>query len=371
MLVQPLFSRRFEDILGKALSLRSLSGPEVVLLLGLKEKAEISMLFETARALRERFFGPKIFAYGFVYFSTYCRNNCRFCSSRISNKQKTRYRKSESEITRAAISLARSGVHLIDLTMGEDPRFYGRNEEFAGLAELAGILKRETGLPLMISPGAVSEKTLRLFAGAGVDWYACYQETHSRRLFEELRPEQSYDERMLKKSLAKSLGLLIEEGIMAGVGETNADIADSVSAMREMGAHQTRVMSFIPQAGTPMADRHSPRRLRELLIIAVLRLAFPDRLIPASLDIDGRAYLKERLAAGANVVTSLIPPSMGLSGVSQASLDIDEGNRTIQGIVPVLNEIGLELAAPEDYQDWVGVERKKLQRQTLNCEAEI
>ena len=366
-----MFSLKLEDVLGKALSLRSLTGPEIVFLLGLKEEDEICLLFQTAQVLRERFFGPKVFAYGFVYFSTYCRNNCRFCSSRISNRQKLRYRKTESEIREAASSLAKSGVHLIDLTMGEDPRYYGRREEFAGLAELAAVVKRETGLPLMISPGAVSEKTLRDFAEAGVDWYACYQETHNRRLFDELRPGQSYDGRMLKKYRARDMGMLIEEGIMAGVGETNLDIANSVSAMRGMGAQQTRVMSFIPQDGTPMVDRHSPLRLRELLIIAVLRLAFPDRLIPASLDIDGLANLKERLEAGANVVTSLIPPSMGLSGVSQASLDINEGNRTIQGIFPVLDEIGLELADAADYGNWVGEERKKLRRQNLNCEAEV
>lgn len=368
---QLLSSLKFEDILGKALRLKPLTGEEIVFLLALNDTEEISLLFQAARKLRERFFADRIFAYGFVYFSTYCRNNCRFCSSRISNRDKTRYRKTRAEIREAAFQLAESGVHLIDLTMGEDPLYFSNDKKFESLIELSGLVKEETGLPVMISPGVISEKTLGGFAEAGTDWYACYQETHNRRLFNDLRPGQIYDVRMASKYLARNRGLLIEEGIMTGVGETLEDIGDSISAMRRMGAHQTRVMSFNPQAGTPMAGWRSPLRLRELLIIAVLRLVFPDRLIPASLDIDGREYLKERLEAGANVITSLIPPAMGLSGVSQATLDIDEGNRTLGGILPLLNAAGLELAAAEDYKRWVIEEKKKLQHQNPFCEASL
>jgi len=370
-MVQFSSSSRFESILEKALLLRPLTREEIVFLLALDDADRISRLFETARKLRARFFADKIFVYGFVYFSTYCRNNCRFCSSRVSNRGKARYRKTREEIQEAAAQLAESGVHLIDLTMGEDPFYFSRSEGFESLIDLAGHIKEETGLPVMISPGVVPENTLRGFARAGVDWYACYQETHNGRLFEEMRPDQSYEARMGRKYLARRLGLLVEEGIMTGVGETLEDIADSMAAMRRLGAHQTRVMSFTPQDGTPLAGRPSPLRLRELLIIAVLRLVFPDRLIPASLDIDGRGYLKERLDAGANVVTSLIPPSLGFTGVSQATLDIDEGNRTLGGIQPYLNAAGLELAGADEYKNWVEEEKKKLRLQDLSGEARL
>ena len=36
-------------------------------------------LFEEARKVREKQFGNRIFLYGFVYFTTWCRNNCAFC----------------------------------------------------------------------------------------------------------------------------------------------------------------------------------------------------------------------------------------------------------------------------------------------------
>lgn len=152
----------------------------------------------------------------------------------------------------------------------------------------------------------------------------------------------------------------MEEGILTGVGDSWVDIATSMHMMRDIGAHQVRVMGFVPQKGTPMDNWSSPPRIRELKIIAVLRILFPDRLIPASLDIDGICGLKDRLQAGANVVTSLTPPHMGLAGVSHNSLDIDEGYRTVKGVLPLIEEIGLTAASKEDYLCWIGNEKEKL-----------
>ncbi|MFC2164418.1 methylornithine synthase PylB [Acidobacteriota bacterium] len=342
-----------ESILEKAVCGRIPTEEEICHLLGLKEEEEISRVFQTARRLREKNFGRKVFLYGFLYFSTFCRNDCRFCASRISNALARRYRKTESEIVEAACLLAESGVHLIDLTMGEDPLFHRNAAGFASLAELIRKIKEKTGLPLMVSPGAVPQDALKEFVHAGADWFACYQETHNRWLFDHLRPTQDYDRRISLKISAKSMGMLIEEGIMTGVGESIADIAHSMQAMQKMAVHQARAMSFVPQAGTPMSRRLSPPRLKELLTIAILRLLFPDKLIPASLDVDGLDHVQERLDAGANVITSLIPPHLGLSGVSQPVLGIDDGYRTVRGVTSLLKRAELSAASPEEYQQWI------------------
>jgi methylornithine synthase len=121
--------------------------------------------------------------------------------------------------------------------------------------------------------------------------------------------------------------------------------------------------------GTPMYQRKSPSRLRELLTIAVLRLLYPDRLIPASLDVDGIDLLQERLEAGANVITSLIPPRLGLSGVSQPSLGIEEGSRTVYNVASLLDQIGLEVATNQDYFQWICREKVSFSCGTLNYEA--
>jgi len=93
-----------------------------------------------------------------------------------------------------------------------------------------------------------------------------------------------------------------------------------------------------------------------------MRLAFPDRLIPASLDVDGLAGLNNRLDAGANVITSLVPPGQGLAGVAQSSLDIEEGNRTADSVAAILGEKNLQTATVREYESWIQSRRNSLNK---------
>ncbi|EHQ91177.1 methylornithine synthase PylB [Desulfosporosinus youngiae] len=353
MAINPAASK-LDRILEKSSKEIPLEKEELLFLLRLSDERDLSKVFETARLLRTRYFQNRVFIYGFVYFSTYCRNECAFCLYRKSNSSLGRYRKTELEIMETALSLVELGVHLLDLTMGEDP-FYFNNRElgFEPLIRTVKHIKKRTGIPIMISAGVLPEQVLMDFKESGVDWYATYQETHNQDLYRKLRLGQSYDERMERKKSARSLGFLLEEGLLTGVGDKDEDLVDSLEEMKKLGADQLRVMSFVPQQNTPMEDVPSVPRLKELLIIAVMRLVFPDRLIPASLDVDGLSGLADRLNAGANVVTSVIPPHAGLAGVSNSSLDIEDGNRTISKIIPVLKDCGLVSASREDYAEWI------------------
>ena len=140
---------KLEAILSKALQEEKLSTKDIIYLLRLNDADEINRLFATAKSLRYKHFGTKIFLYGFIYASTYCRNDCRFCFFRKSNSESQRYRKPTSEIVTAAAKSAESGVHLIDLTMGEDPALY--DDDGAGfdrLVDLVVSVRQATGLPI-------------------------------------------------------------------------------------------------------------------------------------------------------------------------------------------------------------------------------
>lgn len=343
------------DRAGKGLAL---SDQDCLSLLDLRDEREVEDLFKTARYLRNRHFGNRVFLYGFVYTSTFCRNDCRFCFYRRSNKGSLRYRKTPDEIVEASSKLADSGVHLIDLTLGEDPRYFiGTQSGFDELVALVGKVKSATDLPIMVSPGVVPDDALTELASAGADWYACYQETHNQVLFRDLRVGQNFAERLKKKRLAHKLGMLIEEGILCGIGESDQDVTDSIRAVRSLDADQARVMNFVPQKGTPLEDRVLADPLRERIITAVMRLTFPDRLIPASLDVGGLDGLLPWLDAGANVVTSLVPPGQGLAGVAQNSLDIEDARRTVESVVSVLQSRGLQAASLDDYVAWMNARK--------------
>ncbi|ATW24709.1 methylornithine synthase PylB [Candidatus Formimonas warabiya] len=350
------------QILDRAYHEITLSKKEILYLLGLNRQEEISQIFSTARRLRCKHFENKIFLYGFVYFSTHCRNDCSFCLYRKSNQSLSRYRKNEAEIVETASSLAESGVHLLDLTMGEDPEFILGDARLDKLCGIIEKVKKSTDLPLMISPGVVPQRIMKEFKRLGVNWYALYQETHTPELYAKLRLYQDYEERFAAKEAAHRIGMLIEEGILTGIGDTDLDVANSLLNMENLGAEQVRVMTFVPQKQTPMGEWTPPSRMRELIIIAVMRLMFPDRLIPASLDVDGINGLKQRLDAGANVVTSIIPPQAGLAGVSNSDLDIEDGNRTVKRVTETLEELGLAPASAMEYINWVNKRQRMVKR---------
>ncbi|MCP4628147.1 MAG: methylornithine synthase PylB [bacterium] len=349
---------RFSDILLRATQGVSPSREETIQLLSLEDPASIQLVMSTAQKVRSQYFGNRLFMYGFIYLSTYCRNHCTFCFYRKTNKQSPRYRKNLAEVAQIARGLADSGVHLIDLTLGEDPLIHDTGD-FHILFQMIERVKKETGLPVMISPGVVPDEILQHFAAIKTDWYALYQETHNPVLFKKLRIGQSFEKRNKKRTAARRAGMLVEDGILLGAGETISDRADSIMAMNQNKVDQARAMSLVPQPETPVADMPCPSRMIECLFIAVMRLTMPDRLIPASLDVDGIKGLKMRLEAGANVITSIIPPNNRLAGVSQSSLDIEQGLRTVSEVKKVLTAMGLKIAGGEDYESWMA-ERKEI-----------
>jgi methylornithine synthase len=350
---------QLDAILEKAAENAGISRAAMLRLLESPSPSLLKKLFAAARRQRERHFGNRVFLYGFLYISTHCRNRCRFCFYRSANTRAIRYRKTPAEIIESARQLAQSGVHLIDLTAGEDPNYYADDGNgFAAVTDIVQSIRADTGLPVMVSVGVVPDTVLDRLAAAGADWYACYQETHNRRLFDQLRVGQRFEARCRSKVAAKAKGMLVEEGLLCGAGETSRDLVDSFDAMSRLGADQVRVMTFVPQAGTPMNDQPPSSSLRERTAIALMRLAFPGLLIPASLDVDGLAGLRRRLEAGANVVTSLVPPGQGLAGVAQSALDIEDGRRSVEGIAWTLRMCELQPATAEQYRNWIA-ERKR------------
>lgn len=323
---------------------------EIIRILEAENCEAYEPVFESARKIRSEIQGNKIFAYGFVYFSTFCRNDCSFCYFRKSNRV-GRYRKNKDDVLVLAKALIDSGVNLIDLTTGEDPLYH--QEQFEEFCNIIRYIKNDLDTPVMVSPGVVPDEIISKMKAAGADWYALYQETHNRELFESLRLNQSYEQRMHAKIFARDHGMLIEEGLLTGVGETAEDIADSIFTMGEIGARQVRVMSFVPQKGSPMENNRTPDRITELKIIAIMRNMFLDALIPASLDVDGISGLKDRIDAGANLITSIIPPKSGLMGVAHSRMDVDNGGRTIAEAAAILSDMNLEIATKEEYREYM------------------
>jgi methylornithine synthase len=345
------------DTIAKAEREAKLSVDEIFELMSITDKDDLGDLYAAARRVRDKEFGKKIFTYGFVYFSTYCKNNCTFCYYRTSNAGIDRYRKNKEEIVQLSASLQDAGINLSDLTMGEDPLMY--KDGYRNLLDIISAVHDEVGINIMASPGALPHEMFAKVRDAGADWYACYQETYNRQLFESLRLNQSYDDRRNQKTWAMEAGLLAEDGMMIGLGETVRDRAETIAEMTSLDCGQIRAMTFVPQVGTPMQDFTPYDSTEELKAIAIMRLLNQDKLIPCSLDVEGIAGLRTRINAGANVVTSIVPPSQHLAGVAQHELDIENGNRSVEHVFEMLEDMGHHHASSAEYRSFLNAHRPK------------
>ena len=345
------------DLIKRAENGARLNLDEVEALMATKDAGEISEMYAAARRVRDRVFGNKLFIYGFVYFSTYCKNNCAFCYYWRTNDL-LRYRKTKDEVLKLSASLEDAGVNLVDLTMGEDPRLYANGQ--AELLDLVKGVRDEVDIGIMVSPGAIDRETFPKLKEAGADWFACYQETHNRELFARLRLEQDYDFRANQRRWAMDAGILAEDGMLVGLGETPRDRAEAILCMGESGCDQIRAMTFVPQSGTPMEGLVPQDSTEELKSIAVMRLLFQDRLIPGSLDVEGIAGLKTRVDAGANVITSIIPPYEELAGVAQPELNINDGHRSVDYVINMIEDMGKKVATNSEYKNLLNERKAKL-----------
>ncbi|MCQ2084958.1 MAG: methylornithine synthase PylB [archaeon] len=323
---------------------------ETETLLSCKDPGFEEELFSAASKAREDRFGNRLFIYGFVYFSTFCRNECSFCYYHRTNNI-PRYRKSREEVVDLSCRLRDSGVNMVDLTMGEDPQLY--SDGCKELIETVRSVRDSIDIGIMVSPGAVPRPVMKELRSAGADWFACYQETYSRDLFGKLRVGQDYQNRIDQRIWAKEAGMLTEDGMLVGAGETVADRAEQIHLMGGSGCQQIRAMTFVPQCGTPMQAvvPHGPED--ELRAIAVMRLSYPDLLIPASLDVEGVSGLRARIAAGANVITSIVPPNEELAGVAQPDLDIDDGHRSVDYVRRMISDMGMAAASNNEFREFM------------------
>lgn len=326
--------------------------PELEALLSLPSVEAAEPLFATARELRRRVFGDVVFTSGFIYFSTYCRNHCNFCLYRKGNAAAPRYRKTLDEVVAVARGLAAEGVNLIDLTMGEDPLTHDGGD-FTSIYEMIAAVREATGKPIMISPGVVPADVMQKMKEAGATIYACYQETHSKGFFHKRRVGQDYDERAAARDAARRAGLLVEDGMLTGIGDTVDDRVGSILDMSDHDWDLARIMTFVPEQGTPLAGLPVQSPLHEILVTAALRLMRPAWMTTASLDCESLAGAAARLNAGASVVTSIIYPETGLAGVALAEHGIEEGRRTVPAVLGVLEELGLRQGTDEEYAAWI------------------
>lgn len=265
-------------------------------------------LFEKARQKKEEVYQDKIYIRGLIELSNYCKNNCLYCGIRAVNTSIERYRLSKEQILDCTRYGHELGFRTFVLQGGEDPAY--SDEE---ICEIVRQIKTEhPDCAVTLSIGEKSYESYKAYRDAGADRYLLRHETATEEHYRMLHPEKmSFENRQRCLEDLKSLGYQVGSGFMVGSPfQTIEHIVADLRYLQQLEPDMIGIGPFIPHHQTPFADKEQGNLHLTLRLIAILRLMFPNALLPSttalgSIHPQGR---KMGLRCGANVVMPNLSP---------------------------------------------------------------
>lgn len=286
-----------KDIIEKAKCSHNLNKHEILTLL--QNESINEALFKAADETREKYLGNTVHLRGLIEFTNICKRNCMYCGLRRDNKNLKRYRLTEDEILDFAKKAVQYGYKTIVLQGGED--------EYFTTERIVNIVKKIKALnvALTLSLGEKTYEEYKAFKNAGADRYLIRIETTDKKLYEDMDPGMSFEERLQCLKNLGDLGYEVGSGTLIGLpGQTLESIAKDILFFKEINADMIGIGPFIPNQDTPLKNAEGGTLTLALKVMAITRLLLPDINIPAttameSLAPNGRI---KALQSGANVV---------------------------------------------------------------------
>ncbi len=288
------------DILEKARHTGDLTREEIITLLSLEDEDDIARLLATADEARKEYVGDDVHIRGLIEFSNICARNCLYCGLRRDNQDVDRYRMPIDEIVETSVGIVAKKIGTIVLQSGEDPWYTAEH-----MAEIIRRIKSQADCAITLSIGERPYEDYRIMKEAGADRYLLRHETASPQLYARLHPDSQFENRRRCLNNLRELGYQVGAGCMVGLpGQTIEDMANDVEFVRELDADMIGIGPFIPHPNTPISTSCGGDLTLTLKMIAVVRLATRNALMPATtamgtIDEFGR---EKALMAGANVV---------------------------------------------------------------------
>ncbi len=265
----------------------------------LSDDSKNDWLFEYANETRKNFVGDEVHLRGLIEFSNICKQQCKYCGLQSTNKNIERYRILKDEILYYVENAVKLGYKTVVLQSGED--------EFYSVDKMCEIIKeiKKFDVALTLSVGEKSYDEYKEYKKSGADRYLLRIETTDEKLYSNLHPNMSPDNRKQCLYNIKKLGFETGTGSLIGLpNQTIESIADDILFFKELNADMVGVGPFIAHPDTPLKNEKNGSFLLALRTMALVRIMLPDINIPATtametLNPNGRIIA---LNSGANVV---------------------------------------------------------------------
>lgn len=274
-----------------------------------RREQEQETLSAMARQVRETVYGNDVYVRGLIEFSNICKNDCYYCGIRRSNEKAERYRLTAGQIMDCAKEGYALGFRTFVLQSGEDGWFTKER-----MADVIRAVKTEfPDCAVTLSAGERDREDYQCWKDAGADRYLLRHETASDKHYAMLHPaDMSLRRRKECLYALRELGYQVGAGMMVGSpGQTYACLLADIRFLQDLRPHMIGIGPFLAHRDTPFAGEADGSCELTLVLLSVLRLMFPEALLPATTALstvspDGR---ERGLRAGANVLMPNLTPA--------------------------------------------------------------
>lgn len=264
---------------------------------------EQKQLFELAQKKRDEYFpSKKVEVRRVIELSNICQQDCNFCNINSYSKKK-KYLIGFDTFLHQTDYIYSKNTKVLLLQSGEN-----RSRSYMDFVSkcISAAKEKYSDLTIILCLGNLSYEKYKQLRKSGADRYILKFETSNPALYKQIKPGDSFKERLECINMLSELGYEVGSGNIIGLpGQTMKDIVDDLFFIEKLKLKMISTSVFIPGEESNYRKEQAGNLDITLNYMALMRIKYPYMLIPSTSSLekakeDGQ-YLG--LTAGANTVT--------------------------------------------------------------------
>lgn len=237
---------------------------------------ELLDLLAAAYRVRHRYFGNRVQLYFLMSAkSGLCPEDCGYCSqSKVSEAEIPRYNllTRDKLLAGARVAAERQAKTYCIVISARGPN----EREMAAITSIVPEIKQQFGLKVCACLGLLTPEQAQQLKACGVDRVNHNLNT-SQEHYAEICTTHDYADRVATLRAVREAGMELCSGGIVGMGESHADVVRMAFALRELRVESIPVNFLNPIDGTPLAGTRELNPRYCLKVLAMFRLANPNR----------------------------------------------------------------------------------------------
>jgi 2-iminoacetate synthase len=351
--------QEIRDILAQSTALQRLEPEQAAVLLNVQDEELWQEIFQTAREIKNRVYGPRVVTFAPLYCSNYCQNSCLYCGFRRENTEQRRRMLNLDEVRSETAALVAVGHKRLVVVYGEHP--------LTGVEYMADTIRAVYGVKVgrgeirrvNINAAPLRVADYAILKDVGIGTYQVFQETYHHETYRRLHPrgnKADYKWRLYALHRAQEAGVDdVAIGALFGLCDWRFEVLGLLTHAIDLerhfdgvGPHTISFPRLEPAQGAPMTTAENPSRVSDrdfLRLIAVLRLAVPytGMIVTAR---EPAAIRHEALNLGCTQTDASTRIGIGSYSESSASQEVSRqqfllrDTRSLDELVRELSEMG-------------------------------